>query len=35
MIFELAVGLVVISPDCCLLDRSVHPFDLTVGPGGW
>jgi predicted NBD/HSP70 family sugar kinase len=26
------MGLVVISPDSCVLQRSVHPFNLTVGP---
>lgn len=33
MIFELAVGLVEIPPDGRLLQRSVHAFDLTIGPG--
>ena len=27
------VAVVVISFDCCLLDRSVHSLNLTVGPG--
>ena len=30
---ELPVGLVVIPSDGRLLQRSVHPFDLAVGPG--
>lgn len=33
MIFELAAGLVEIPPDGRLLQRSVHAFDLTIGPG--
>ena len=32
MIFELPVGVVVIAPDSSLLERSVHPLDLAVGP---
>lgn len=32
VIFKLPVGLIVISPDGCLLQRPVHPFDLAVGP---
>jgi len=31
--FELTVAVVVIAFDGCFLDCSVHPFDLTVGPG--
>ena len=27
------VAVVVISFDCCVLDRSVHSLNLTVGPG--
>ncbi|APH61788.1 Hypothetical protein GbCGDNIH8_8715 [Granulibacter bethesdensis] len=27
------MALVVEAIDCCLLDGSVHPFDLSVGPG--
>lgn len=30
VIFKLPVGLLVISPDGCLLQRPVHPFDLAV-----
>ena len=30
---ELAVQLVMISLDCRVLDRPVHPLDLSVGPG--
>ena len=32
MIFELAVGFVVITPDGGFLERAVHPLDLAIGP---
>ena len=32
MLFELPMGLVVIAPDGGVLEGSVHPLDLTVGP---
>jgi hypothetical protein len=32
VIFKLSVCLVVISSDSCVLQRSVHPLNLTVGP---
>ena len=32
MIFELAMSVIVIAPDGRLLERTVHPLDLAVGP---
>lgn len=32
MILKLPVGVVVVSSDGGLLEGSVHPFDLAVGP---
>lgn len=32
MIFELPMGGVVIASDGRLLERAVHPLDLTIGP---
>jgi hypothetical protein len=32
VLFELAMGFIVIALDGGLLERSVHPFDLAVGP---
>lgn len=32
MIFKLPVSVVVIAPDGSLLERSVHPLDLAIGP---
>ena len=29
---QLGMAVIVIAFDCCLLDRTVHAFDLTVGP---
>ncbi len=31
--FELLMAVVMVAFDSCLLDRSVHPFDLAIGPG--
>ena len=31
---ELIVAVVAVASDGRVLDSSVHPFDLTVGPGG-
>lgn len=33
MIFQLPVGLVVVSPDGGFLECAVHPLNLAVGPG--
>jgi hypothetical protein len=33
MLLELSVAVIMIGPNRRLLDRSVHPFDLPVGPG--
>ena len=30
---QLVVGLVVVAFDGCVLDGSVHAFDLAIGPG--
>ena len=32
MLFELAMSFIVIALDGGLFERSVHPFDLAVGP---
>ena len=34
MIFQLPVRLVMISPNGRFLECAVHPFDLSIGPGG-
>ncbi len=33
MLPELVVALVVVTPDCRILDGPVHPLDLTIRPG--
>lgn len=30
---ELLVAVIVVALDRCILDRVVHPLDLTIGPG--
>lgn len=33
MRFQLRMGFVVVTPDCRLLNRPVHAFDLAICPG--
>ena len=32
MTAQLIVAVIMISPHGCILDRPIHPFDLSVGP---